>query len=218
MLGRFINADTYSSTGQGFLGYNMFAYCGNNPVQRNDECGSWWGEDAWNWLCETVEDAVEAVGEVVVDVTEGVVSVAKDIYNFVTNDDPTVCQNSTVSMYKGTLVFNVNWKWAEHKLTSFSFGVVVMLNEQNKEPDVYENTLRHEYGHSVQFRLLGPAKYTAKIALPSIVYNLLARNSEKLSDMYYSMPWERSADAFGRVTSRKYPFDKDGYYSYLYLY
>ena len=29
---RFINADAYVSTGQGFFGNNMFAYCGNNPV------------------------------------------------------------------------------------------------------------------------------------------------------------------------------------------
>jgi len=28
VVGRFINADSYASTGQGFLGYNMFAYCG----------------------------------------------------------------------------------------------------------------------------------------------------------------------------------------------
>ena len=30
--GRFISPDKYISTGQGLLGYNMFAYCGNNPV------------------------------------------------------------------------------------------------------------------------------------------------------------------------------------------
>ena len=39
---RFINADSYSSTGQGIIGYNMFAYCGNNPVSRNDKDGEFW--------------------------------------------------------------------------------------------------------------------------------------------------------------------------------
>lgn len=39
---RFINADTYSSTGQDFLGYNAFAYCGNNPVNRSDPDGEFW--------------------------------------------------------------------------------------------------------------------------------------------------------------------------------
>ena len=36
---RFINVDAFASTGQGFLGYNMFAYCGNNPVNRKDPTG-----------------------------------------------------------------------------------------------------------------------------------------------------------------------------------
>ncbi len=39
---RFINADGYVSTGQGFTGFNMFAYCGNNPVNRVDYSGSHW--------------------------------------------------------------------------------------------------------------------------------------------------------------------------------
>ena len=36
---RFINADNYASTGQGFLGCNMFAYCNNNPVMQADPSG-----------------------------------------------------------------------------------------------------------------------------------------------------------------------------------
>ncbi|MBE6880618.1 MAG: RHS repeat-associated core domain-containing protein [Ruminococcaceae bacterium] len=39
VTGRFLNADGYVSTGQGLLGYNMFAYCGNNPVNRVDRNG-----------------------------------------------------------------------------------------------------------------------------------------------------------------------------------
>ena len=38
-IGRFINADGYVFTGQGVLGYNMFAYCGNNPVNFLDNNG-----------------------------------------------------------------------------------------------------------------------------------------------------------------------------------
>ena len=40
VIGRFINADEYVSTGQGFTGYNMFAYCGNNPVMNFDPNGA----------------------------------------------------------------------------------------------------------------------------------------------------------------------------------
>ena len=35
-VGRFLNVDGYVQTGQGLLDINMFAYCGNNPVNRRD--------------------------------------------------------------------------------------------------------------------------------------------------------------------------------------
>ncbi len=41
-IGRFINADAYTSTGQDAIGTNMFAYCGNNPICRVDPTGQWW--------------------------------------------------------------------------------------------------------------------------------------------------------------------------------
>ncbi len=54
MTGRFLNGDIYVSTGQGMNGYNMFAYCGNNPVKNSDcegecyynSCGRW-SHDNW---------------------------------------------------------------------------------------------------------------------------------------------------------------------------
>ena len=36
---RFINADGYVSTGTGFNGYNMYAYCNNDPVMSYDPSG-----------------------------------------------------------------------------------------------------------------------------------------------------------------------------------
>ena len=39
---RFISADVYMSTGQGVLGGNMWAYCGNNPVNRYEVDGKFW--------------------------------------------------------------------------------------------------------------------------------------------------------------------------------
>ncbi len=40
--GRFLNADGYVSTGTGFSGNNMYAYCNNNPVIRIDCNGQFW--------------------------------------------------------------------------------------------------------------------------------------------------------------------------------
>ena len=53
---RFINADSYSSTGQGFVGTNMFAYCGGNPVNRSDASGCFW-EEYWEALREALQQA-----------------------------------------------------------------------------------------------------------------------------------------------------------------
>lgn len=36
---RFINADVFVSTGQGFVGSNMFSYCNNNAVNLSDDSG-----------------------------------------------------------------------------------------------------------------------------------------------------------------------------------
>ena len=37
-----MNTDIYPSTGQGLIGNNMYAYCGNNPVIRADAEGDIW--------------------------------------------------------------------------------------------------------------------------------------------------------------------------------
>ena len=38
-IGRWLSPDKYVSTGQGLTGYNMFAYCGNNPIMYVDYTG-----------------------------------------------------------------------------------------------------------------------------------------------------------------------------------
>ena len=64
---RFINADSYASTGDGFTGFNMFAYCNNNPVNRIDPDGHdsyvWeWITTMW-WMC--FADAQLPVGDII---------------------------------------------------------------------------------------------------------------------------------------------------------
>ena len=62
-MGRFINADVYVSTGQGLLGYNMFSYCGNNPVMGYDPTG------CWNWGGFWAGVAITVVGVAVIAAT-----------------------------------------------------------------------------------------------------------------------------------------------------
>ena len=63
-IGRFINADEYTSTGQGIIGNNMFAYCGNNPIAHEDADGE---------AFETAFDAISlgaSIAEVVLTPTD----------------------------------------------------------------------------------------------------------------------------------------------------
>ena len=59
--GRFLNADGYVSTGQGLTGFNMYAYCGNNPVMNVDYMGEAW----YHWVIGAVIVGACAVATVV---------------------------------------------------------------------------------------------------------------------------------------------------------
>ena len=61
-IGRWINADNrISGVGGDVLGYNMFAYCMNNPVNMSDPTGSWpkWIETAANWVNNNIIQPVK---------------------------------------------------------------------------------------------------------------------------------------------------------------
>lgn len=94
---RFLNADSYGSTGTGFLGYNMFSYCENNPVAHKDLTGHSWLEDAWNWI----EDAAEDVWNGVTEVWDWNCNVNADWADFLGN----------VSSYTGISVLTDYYRW-----------------------------------------------------------------------------------------------------------
>ena len=61
-IGRWINADNrISGVGGNILGYNMFAYCMNNPVNMSDPSGNWpkWIETAANWVNNNIIQPVK---------------------------------------------------------------------------------------------------------------------------------------------------------------
>ena len=60
-VGRFISSDVLLSTGQGVIGHNAYAYCGNNPASRIDTEGDLWDTlfDVVS-LCLSVADVIAA--------------------------------------------------------------------------------------------------------------------------------------------------------------
>ena len=75
-VGRFINPDSFVSTGQELTGYNMYAYCGNNPVMRADESGQGWFKKLVKAVAVVTVVAVVAVATVVTVATCGAGSAA----------------------------------------------------------------------------------------------------------------------------------------------
>ena len=87
---RFVNADGYASTGQGFIGQNAFVYCLNNPIRYVDANGSFAVEatlavtNFWNPLGWTAAAALFFESTIVT------VCIVATIYNtYRGNADPT---------------------------------------------------------------------------------------------------------------------------------
>ena len=73
--GRFLNADAISYLGStgGFRSYNLYTYCGNNPVMYTDPTGhefQWWNPSTWDW---------ETIG-IVADIAIGLIAFGLGMY------------------------------------------------------------------------------------------------------------------------------------------
>lgn len=74
-----MNADGYVSTGSGVLDTNMFAYCGNNPVNNSDPTGFFFSE-----LWETVKN----IGNQIVQTIESLAPSYSSCNNLAAADGP----------------------------------------------------------------------------------------------------------------------------------
>jgi len=83
-VGRFINADGLVTTGQSFVGNNMFAYCGNNPVSHIDCSGMFWEKlkaafsGAWNKLKTLAKNTFGAGSSTTVTIAESETPIIPD--------------------------------------------------------------------------------------------------------------------------------------------
>ena len=187
---RFINADgIVAGIGGSIQGYNMFTYCMNNPVNMIDSSGNWpqWIKDAANWVDKNIIEPVERFVE---DITEDISN-----YNKENTDVDVVYESNYFSSYNGTLVI----RHSSNFLTSWGAGGMIFLNHSNDSRSDRTTTLKHEYGHILQEKELGPVNYIIQVFAPSVTYNLISRYDDALLDNYYSMPWEYDADMRGGV-------------------
>ncbi|MCR4675726.1 MAG: hypothetical protein K5634_00650 [Sphaerochaetaceae bacterium] len=86
--------------------------------------------------------------------------------------------------------------------TCFSCGEFIFFRASYMRFRSWEDTQKHELGHSIQSRILGPL-FIPLIAFPSTTWNLLSRMNNRLGKWmyrnYYNTPWEHWADVLGKV-------------------
>ena len=206
---RFINADGYVSTGQGLTGYNMFAYCGNNPVMRVDPTGEAWYNGLYDWV-NTIAgflnptSTLTAIGALAVAAVQGrwediKHDFNKGCFNPFNQHESVALDANVLSFYKGSTVV----RQGINPDSACSILGTIWIGSSLKGNHFDAKDLNHEFGHSVQERLLGES-YLTTIAIPSLSYNIYNQIVNAGEPAYYSTPWERTADLFGGVTRSGY--------------
>lgn len=115
-----------------------------------------------------------------------------NFWEFIFNEDEqVVLEAEYFAFYKGQLV--ILGDYPDSRSASF---IIMFLDKDDKDPD----TVKHEWGHYVQLRLMGPLHFLSSVAIPSIT-------SDPNDSDYYSNPWERTADWLGGAANGPY---KDG--------
>ena len=200
------------------LGYNMFAYCKNNPLNYADPSGNAAILTCTGEINLFIRDLSGFFGAgggggggyaaaAVAGMADSIQR--KKDYHFYNSNEELVLhrlEKYGVAFYKGVLVIKTPFD------ASFSYGFIGISKEQ-----LDSATLKHEYGHAVQKKSMWWGKYIVNVVIPSITINLLDRQ-EKLPYDYYSYPWEAEANVLGNVIlsqDGKDPLPQGGVYLIL---
>ena len=92
--GRFINGDGYIGTPGELLSSNMFVYCGNNPINRADPSGLFWGE-LFAGILAVVAIPEEAIVLMIAATVLAVVYLGYQIYDHYSRSSVTYSDSST---------------------------------------------------------------------------------------------------------------------------
>jgi Na+/H+-dicarboxylate symporter len=109
-------------------------------------------------------------------------------------------KHSVSRMFSSTVIYT-NTSSFGVSLGFFIFGVRKEVYQkagyQDSDAQI-EKTKNHEYGHSLQSRLLGPV-YLLVVGLPSFLFNALTRLNFLKVETYYTRFPENWADKLGKV-------------------
>ena len=187
----------------------MFAYCLNNPVNGFDPSGH---------AFHTLDSKLIGIGSFygIVDAGGGggisgcggesgrrksLKVIQREIAYYNNTSEQVVLESEFISFYHGIPVLRIDGN------RSGFFGVIFLTRETNSRLNP-EDVIRHEYGHSIQFKQLGLINYALSIGIPSW--------QNWGSGSYYSKPWEITADIYGGVQSRNHSQSKiDAGFAYL---
>ena len=127
--GRFLNSDDikYLGTTDSSIGFNLFSYCDNNPVNRSDVNGHSWISDRFN----DVKNAAKKIAKAVSNTAQKVASTAKNVTTTVKNVVVNTAKKAATTVTNATksLVTTVSGAakdavdWTKNKINDITKGV-----------------------------------------------------------------------------------------------
>ena len=205
---RFINADSYASTGQGLIGLNTFAYCNNSPIQSRDRDG----RDVEILVVEEKERVY--ISDVVITITLSVKYIADEENGG--NLSVQFAQNaSSVSISAGgqTQTYDISL----NDLRSSSYSISFYEKNTGEMVTSTDFTLSQE-GAGVSFAVRSPSNIKVSVSVsvnpvPAIIKHLAKRSAINIGAIGGYSPMNSlvvmASGYYGRTGPSINPFGRD---------